>query len=89
MVKATVVRGTFTERGKDGDRIVKPDDENPVVDVTEAQLEAFKGVLVPSADADLERKKVRAETQRVTLEQVEAQEEAASDDSSAASKRRR
>jgi hypothetical protein len=91
MVKATVVRGTFTERGKDGkeDRIVKPDDKDPTVDVTAEQLESFRGVLVESSSAAAERVKVKAETQRVTVAEVEAAEEASASDDGGKSSRRR
>lgn len=52
-VKARVVRGQFAERGEDGDvRYVKATDPEPFVQVTEAQLKSFVGVLVKAGSEE-------------------------------------
>lgn len=68
-VRATVVRGSFWKIGEDGSREeVKPGKgKDSEVEVTESQLQAFIGVLVPVAEAAAEIEKVATESmQKVT-----------------------
>lgn len=63
MVKAVVVRGSYTKVHQDGTRevVVPGQGDKSVVDVPEHHMETFRGVLVAAAAADDELRQVKAE----------------------------
>jgi hypothetical protein len=69
LVKAVVVRGSYWKVMPDGERveILPGKGKLSEVEVTETQMEAFRGVLAKAEDAELELQQVAAESmQQIT-----------------------